>query len=296
MTSTITRGQMAFALLAVLAAILCVRLGFWQLDRHHERQRAAEARAARLSEPPVSLASVLSDSSRLSDSPSSAPDALAWRRVILSGSWDYGGEVLIRSRGMDGRPGVHVVTPLQVAVNGLEPGPATVLVLRGWLPAPDAIEPATISTADPGIGAAEARTGVIRPSRDGAGLPVVIAGEGADRRRTFAAIDLEAIRSAGSGAETAGAAGAGPHGVLETRFFVQLLPADDGAAPAGRPPGTPVPVPLPPAGSGPHLAYAIQWFSFALIALIGTGAFLLQQRRGRRPTSGARVREGPTPD
>lgn len=296
MTSPITRGQMAFALLAVLAAALCVRLGFWQLDRHHEKQRAAEARETRLSQPPVPLASVLSGAS------SSDPEALAWRRVSLAGSWDYGGEVLIRNRGMDGRPGVHVVTPLQVAPRGPETEPAVVHVLRGWLPAPDAIEPASISTADPGVEAAERRIGVIRRSRAGAGLPVVVAGDGADRRRTFAAIDLAAIQSAGSGEEAADDANGARDAPPTAPFFVQLLPAgDEAASRAAREPGTPAPVPLPPAGSGPHLAYAVQWFSFALIALIGTGAFLLQQRRSPRrhrhpPEPEADLGKGPTPD
>jgi surfeit locus 1 family protein len=37
-------------------------------------------------------------------------------------------------------------------------------------------------------------------------------------------------------------------------------------------PGTPpalVPVPLPPLSNGPHLSYAVQWFSFATIAVVG---------------------------
>ncbi len=31
----------------------------------------------------------------------------------------------------------------------------------------------------------------------------------------------------------------------------------------------PVPVPLPPLDDGPHLGYALQWFAFASIAVIG---------------------------
>ncbi len=39
----------------------------------------------------------------------------------------------------------------------------------------------------------------------------------------------------------------------------------------------------PPAlGNGPHLSYAIQWFSFALIVLVGTGALLRQGGVGRQ--------------
>lgn len=48
----------------------------------------------------------------------------------------------------------------------------------------------------------------------------------------------------------------------------------------GPPParGLPRRWPLPAFDNGPHLSYAIQWFSFAIIALVGTAALI---RRGR---------------
>jgi surfeit locus 1 family protein len=42
--------------------------------------------------------------------------------------------------------------------------------------------------------------------------------------------------------------------------------------------GLPLRWPAPAFDNGPHLSYAIQWFSFALIALVGTAAMI---RRGR---------------
>lgn len=42
-------------------------------------------------------------------------------------------------------------------------------------------------------------------------------------------------------------------------------------------PGLPVPAPLPELSEGPHLSYAIQWFSFAAVALVGCAVLL---RRG----------------
>jgi surfeit locus 1 family protein len=38
-------------------------------------------------------------------------------------------------------------------------------------------------------------------------------------------------------------------------------------------------VPLPPLGNGPHLSYAVQWFSFAAIGLIGLVVVFLRRRR-----------------
>ena len=47
-------------------------------------------------------------------------------------------------------------------------------------------------------------------------------------------------------------------------------------------PGYPRPRGLPELGSGPHLSYAIQWFAFAVIAVVGYGALVAKQRRPRR--------------
>ena len=57
----------------------------------------------------------------------------------------------------------------------------------------------------------------------------------------------------------------------------------DSAEPLARGEQRPVRLPVPPFGDeGPHLSYAVQWFSFAAIALIGTPIVVRRQRR-RRP-------------
>jgi len=58
------------------------------------------------------------------------------------------------------------------------------------------------------------------------------------------------------------------------RFVVQQLPADSTPAP----PGAPRRWPAPELGDGPHLSYAIQWFSFAVIIAFGSAALL--RKRG----------------
>jgi len=57
-------------------------------------------------------------------------------------------------------------------------------------------------------------------------------------------------------------------------FVVQELPLEGG----GSPPGAPVRWPAPELSNGPHLSYAIQWFSFAAIAVVGSLA--LVRKRG----------------
>lgn len=267
---------MAFALIAVLASIVFVRLGFWQLDRHAEKRDAAELREARLAQPPVSLDTLLEQ-----EEPGPTGERIEWRRVRLVGRWDPENEVLVRNRMYNGRPGVHVVTSFALsAVDGPSEVhiAAQLLVLRGWMPAPDAMTPGgTAPPANASIG--DPLIGVIRTSRDGAGAPMLPSGEGAEQRPSFAAIDVEAIE-----AHTGDA-------VSYLPLFVQLLPDEENArAPVQT--GHLIRIPLPDPGTGPHLAYAVQWFFFAAIALVGTGAYLFQQHRRPRSRS---VREDPTP-
>lgn len=58
-------------------------------------------------------------------------------------------------------------------------------------------------------------------------------------------------------------------------FVVQQLP--ESAAPP--PPGAPLRLPPPELTNGPHLSYVIQWFSFAVIILVGSVA--LFRKKGR---------------
>lgn len=259
-----SRGRKAFILIAVVATFVFVRLGFWQLDRHAEARERNAARDAQLAGPgpPVPLAALLSRTG-----PDTSAEDLEWHRVLLAGRWDFAGEVLIRNRMHNGRPGVHVVTPFQT---GVDADALTVLVLRGWLPAPDAMNPGPIPEADTQTGRVASLVGVIRPSRDGAGLPVLPAGEGADARPSFAAIDVAAIEAEA------------PDTVAYAPYFVQRLPEEDGAASATE---WPVAVALPEPGNGPHLAYAVQWFAFALVTLIGTVAYASSRRETGGPSS-----------
>ena len=254
-----SRGRIAFILIAVVAALMFVRLGFWQLDRHAEARERNAVRDARLAGPPVPLAALLARTG-----PDVSAADLEWSRVLLAGRWDFAGEVLIRNRMQDGRPGVHVVTPFRT---GPDADDLTVLVLRGWLPAPDAMNPGRIPGGDSQTGPVASLVGVIRPSREDAGLPVLPAGEGADARTSFAAIDVAAIEAEA------------PDAVDYAPYFVQRLPEDGGAASATE---GPVAVALPEPGNGPHLAYAVQWFAFAIVTVIGTVAYV----SSRKPTGG----------
>jgi surfeit locus 1 family protein len=240
-------------LLAVLAAAfatLFTSFGFWQLRRLEGRRASNAHLARRLAAAPVPFESL----------PPSPADA-EYRRVRVAGRLDYARELVLPGRAHQGSPGVHLLTPL------LLPGRDTaVLVNRGWVYSPDG---ATVDLArwrvdgdrEPGdsLAAAASFTGVARVVPRG-GRSLVAA----DSRRPYLLrpFDLAAV------------AGRLPYPVAAV--YVAALPDDPEAAPNA---DAPARIAQPSLGEGPHLGYAVQWFSFAAIAVVGFAVFLRRERR-----------------
>ena len=160
------------------------------------------------------------------------------RRVRVRGAYGPAGEVVLRGRSQGGRPGVHLVTPLRIGTGG-----STVLVNRGWIPSPDALSVDAAAAAELGVRQVE---GVLLAIPSGVEEPLV--------RGTARRLNLQSIR------RTSGAS------VLP--LYVQQL----------KPPASPPMERIPPPvlDEGPHLSYAVQWFGFALVTLVG---FLIVIRR-----------------
>jgi surfeit locus 1 family protein len=236
------RGVVA-AVLVLMVAATCVRLGFWQLERLQERRaRNAAVRAAQ-AERPVAL-----DAATFAAA-SANPRAFEWRPVEAAGTFHHAGDLLLRSRGREGRPGVHLVSPLVLADGRV------VMVNRGWLPAPDA----ATADADAFRTSGPVRiAGVLRPIEASADRGLPAAGR-ADGDSSWRRIDLAVARDRSPGA------------VLP--LYLQRLPS-----PADSP-DPPLAEPLPELSQGNHLSYAVQWFSFAAIAVVGL--VILVRRRQR---------------
>lgn len=180
-----------------------------------------------------------------------APDtALSGRRVRARGTYDRAHEFVVRGEVIE-TPGVEIVTPLRLAGSD-----TAVLVDRGFVPSPDALTLSDSTRAaidEPGVRDVIGLASPMHAAPD-SGWPVVTAG-----RTTWRRIDLGAVRARL------------PYPVLD----VVILQEPNAALPSfprRRPP--------PALDDGPHLDYAIQWFSFAVIALVfaavvwrrGTGA------------------------
>jgi surfeit locus 1 family protein len=116
------RRIIVFCTLAVLAAALFIRLGFWQVSRLHERQRFNAMVMSQKQAASLPFASVPRDTG-----------AAHYRAASVTGTFDYDHELVWSPRTRQGSPGVDLLTPMHVAGSD-----TAVLVNRGWVYSPDA--------------------------------------------------------------------------------------------------------------------------------------------------------------
>src|SRR5690606_30480348 len=118
---SITRAGVAGTVLALAVALVCARLGIWQLDRLEQRRQLNAVMEERLAGATIALADVPRDTT-----------GLLYRTVESEGRYDVARSIVLRGRAHEGMPGVHVLTPLRL------PDGSAVLVNRGWVPSADA--------------------------------------------------------------------------------------------------------------------------------------------------------------
>lgn len=222
----------------LVVVLVCVRLGFWQLERRDQRLERNEAIAERLSEEPVRLDGVPRDTS-----------GLTYRRVELVGRLEHDASIVLAGRSYQGAPGGHLLTPLRRADRAL-------LVNRGWLPAPDA---ASVDFDAVALEGEVRATGVLLPFPD-----IRLDREPSDSfRRTWFRMDGEAIRAQYPWDVP-------PLYLLATDRLEARPPSDTARS-------LPVTLDPPELSAGPHLSYALQWFSFATIFAIGWVVLLVRR-------------------
>lgn len=232
--------------LVLTAAVVCVLLGNWQLSRLAEVRENNDRLTAQMEAEPIDLVDLL-------DGPVDQAE-LEFRPVTVSGTFRADEEVLQRNRSYQGQQGFHLLTPLEVTDGKV------VLVRRGWVPAimdqppvPEALPPSgTVqisgilerSVEQPDVGARDPDEGILERVFH------------PDIQRLARQIDGELFP-------------------MVLRLETQEPPLNDG------PGQVPFLIPSPELDEANHLSYALQWYSFALLAVVTYGAWLWNRRKRR---------------
>lgn len=242
----ITRPGVIGSVIVLVIVVVCVRLGLWQLDRRTTRLELNAVIAERLESEPSTLERAPMDTT-----------GLTYRRVILEGHLDADRSVVLAGRSHQGSPGAHLLVPLRM-------GGGALLVNRGWLPAPDA---ASVDREAVRIDGEVRVEGVLMP------YPDVEIERPSGFSATWYRFSGDAIRAQY------------PYPVAPLYLRATAPPTAGGpgaaAGPEGAPTTTALPVLLgpPELDPGPHLSYAIQWFSFGAIFLIGWLVLVVHRRK-----------------
>lgn len=255
MKSSVRPRWIVFSVLVVFVVVACVVLGFWQLGRLEERRASNAVLGSRLAREPVSLDDVRNALQPI-EGVEADPADYEFTRVTAQGVLTDEGRVLVRSQVEGGQAGAHAVFPLDLDDGG------AVLVNVGWFPL--GVDPGPVARLYPPSGRVEV-TGLLRADQQ---RPAFGRREAEGYLATVARIDIGRIQE--------------QVGLPLLPFWIQLVAPDD-------PQLLPVPVPVPAVDEGSHLSYAVQWFSFGTIALVGYVALM---RRELGPTRRRRSKEG----
>ena len=230
-------------LLVLVVAAGCVTAGLWQWDRLQQAREHNALTEQRMAAAPVALEDLV-------DGPPVDAEALEYRRVTATGTFRPAEEVVQRNQSHQGNQGLYVLTPLEL-------GDGTpVLVLRGWVPA--GFDDPPLTQAPPPAGEVEV-TGLLEPSVPQPGFGARDPEQGT----------LERVFHADTGRLDR---------QVEGELFPMVLRMQEPAPTDGQ---LPLVLGDPELDEANHFSYAMQWYSFALLALITYGVWLV--RRLRRP-------------
>lgn len=216
--------------LVLLLILVLLSLGFWQLRRLDEKQAANDLVEQRAEEEIVPVEDLVG-----STDPLDVGDGVRFRPVSASGEYVVDDTVLVRGRSHDGSPGFWVLTPLDLGEDG------AVVVNRGWIPFLEETDGTDVQWDTPAgrvdiEGLADQSLSGPQPAGD---AQVTVRRADLDWYREYVDYDVFPV-------------------------LIQLLEQDP--AQVG---DLPIPLDPPELDEGSHLGYAVQWFIFAGIAIVG---------------------------
>ena len=239
-TKLFNRRWWYVTIFVIVGVIFLAWLGFWQLDRLQQRRAQNTLIAQRWDQEPYNL--------NQRGLPADVEE-LGYRRIEVTGQFDYEHQVALKNQNRETEPGVSLVAPLVL------PDGRAILVARGWIPYADAEPTQWVQYNE----TAEeiALVGMIQKSQ-------ILAGAKPPEtpQTEWFRIDIEAIQRQV------------PYELLPV-FLLQL------PAPGQRYDALPyreIPFEIT---EGNHFSYAIQWFMFALILGGGYLPYIAYQEKRR---------------
>jgi surfeit locus 1 family protein len=228
-------------LLVLVVFLILISLGIWQLNRLGQRRALNQAILAGLDQSPVVLSGQAVD-----------PDELHFRPVSVTGEFDNEASIILRGRSLNAQQGADLVVPLLV-----DGSKQAILVNRGWIP---------LAFSDP-----EARR-----AYDVIGSVTIegIANRTQTRPDSFIAPTDPTPQPGQRGLDTWFRVDIDR---IQKQVDYPLMPVfiEQSANPGSTTP--PIGKESVDLNDGPHLGYAIQWFTFALILAGIYSAFTWQE-------------------
>ena len=236
-------------LAVLLLVVTMVLLGLWQLRRLDEKREIKATVEARQTQPAADVEEVVPAGAAIGDD---AVEEVEHRAVRATGTYADRDTFVVENRSLNGASGGWVLTPLV-----LEDGTA-IVVNRGFIgfdqdgqlvppPAPDG------QVVVDGVLLESEERGRFGPSDPDSGHLAVLAR--VDLARVAEQVDYDVLPA-----------------------YLQRVSSDpDEVTEDGAP--ELVPLGLPEPSEGPHLAYAVQWFIFTTIAVVGYALLLRRVAR-----------------
>jgi surfeit locus 1 family protein len=244
------RKWLLATLLVFAGTAVCIRLGIWQLDRLQQRRAFNAQFESAHTEPALDLTE-------------GVPQDIAsmeWRSAKVSGEYDFENQIVLRNQYNGDQYGYHLLTPLLFSPStGSGQAKNTVFVDRGWIPAegnPTFSDWHKYDESGIVTVVGQIRLGQTKPAFGG--VADTLPANGA-KLEVWNNADLGQI------------ANQMPYPVLPVYIQPEADPSD-----------TEPPIPFQPEveiTEGPHMGYALQWFTFATILFVGYPFFLRRQEK-----------------
>jgi surfeit locus 1 family protein len=240
-----TRQWIFATLLVLTGTALCVRLGIWQLERLEQRRVFNAQFLSARAMTPLDLNTDQTDDLA----------KMEWRSVQVTGKYDFENQVALRNQYYGDEYGYHLLTPLLF-------GGKAVLVDRGFIPADGNSTTADWRKYDePGTVTVKGQIRLEQTKPFFGGVADTLPENGA-KLELWNNADITHI------------ANQMPYPILTVMVQPDMDASD-----------TVPPIPYQPEveiSEGPHMGYALQWFTFATILFVGYPFFLRKQEMGSK--------------